>query len=156
MKSIKIYLDTSVISMRDNPELGAVTWEFFEFVTQKNCELVISEVAKMEIERISDESKKLEIFQFLETLNCVLLPYLGEAHLLAEIYVKDRVLTNNHLDDLTHVAYATVHKCDMIVSWNRKHIAKPIKIQKLNLCNVKYNYSTIAICTPEEFLTIYK
>ncbi|MDR1140128.1 MAG: hypothetical protein LBL62_00445 [Planctomycetaceae bacterium] len=75
---------------------------------------------------------------------------------LAWKYVTEGVLTHNHFDDLLHVAYATVHKCTMIVSWNRKHIAKPIKIQKLNACNLKNNYNAILIYTPEEFLINFK
>jgi predicted nucleic acid-binding protein len=141
--------------MIDNSDLGAITREFFDFVKQNGCQFVVSEIVDTELEE-AKKRKGEAIADFIETLNCVSLPYSDEAHRLAENYVKDGVLTNNHIDDLTHVAYATVHKCDMIVSWNRKHIAKPIKIQKLNLCNIKYKYPTIAICTPQEFLTLYK
>jgi predicted nucleic acid-binding protein len=155
MKSFKIYLDTSVISMIDNPDLGAVTREFFEFAKQKNCEFMISEVVKNEL----DESKKNKggtILTFFETLDCVPLVYNDSAHYLAERYIEDGVLTEKHIDDLTHVAYATVYKCDMIVSWNRRHIAKPIKIQKINNCNLKNNYPMIAIYTPGDFLLNFK
>jgi hypothetical protein len=155
MKKLKIYLDTSVISMLDNSERGMITRNFFEFAIQTNCEFVISEVVDTELED-SKKNKGKIILQFIETLNCVSLPYSEEAHRLAENYIKDGVLTCNHLDDLTHVAYATVYKCDVIVSWNRKHIARLSKIQKLNACNIKNNYSIIAIYTPQEFLTNFK
>jgi hypothetical protein len=69
--------------------------------------------------------------------------------------VVEGILTHNHIDDLLHIAYATVYECDVIVSWNRKHIAKATKIQKINLCNIKNNYRSITICTPEDFLTIF-
>jgi hypothetical protein len=155
MKKLRIYLDTSVISMLDDSERGMITREFFEFAIQKNCEFVISEVVDTELED-SKKRKGNTILQFVETLNCHDLPYSKEAHQLAENYLKDGVLTSNHLDDLTHVAYATVQKCNVIVSWNRKHIAKMSKIQKLNACNLKNNYPIIAIYTPQEFLTHFK
>jgi hypothetical protein len=156
MKTIKIYLDTSVISMLDDSLRGIITREFFDLAIQKGCEFVISEVVNMELDDIPEEGKGEAISKFIEKLNCVSLPNSEVANNLALKYVFDGVLTHNHIDDLTHVAYATVFECDIIVSWNRKHIANKIKIQKLNACNIKNNYPVIAIYTPEEFLTLYK
>jgi predicted nucleic acid-binding protein len=151
MKKLKIYLDTSVISMLDTSMRGIITKEFFNVATQNDHELVISEIVNLEI-KDAELSKREQILYFLGTLNYQSLPYTQESHNLAWNYVIEGVLTHNHIDDLLHVAYATVHNCDMIVSWNRKHIAKPSKIQKLNFCNIKNNYHSITICTPEEFL----
>jgi hypothetical protein len=137
--------------MIDDSERGIITKEFFEFVVKNNYVFVISEIVKTEIED-SKKNKGETILKFLETLNYDFLPHSEESHNLAWNYVKDRVLTENHIDDLTHVAYATVFGCDLIVSWNRKHIVKLSKMQKINLCNVKNNYRPITICTPKEFL----
>jgi hypothetical protein len=156
MKTIKIYLDTSVISMLDDSNRGIITREFFELGKQRSYQFVISEIAKKELDDILDKKKGKTISQFLETLNCVLLPYSQESVDLAWTYVFEGILTDNHIDDLTHVAYATVFDCDVIVSWNRKHIANQTKIQKINFCNVQNNYESIIICTPEEFLTLNK
>jgi hypothetical protein len=142
--------------MLDNPDLGAITREFFEFTIQNGCQFVISEVVNKEISDTPTEEKRKAVLLFLKTLNCVLLPYDIESRNLAKVYVSEGILTDNHIDDLRHVAYATVFDCDMIVSWNQKHIAKTIKIQKINDCNMKNNYSMIAIYTPERFLTLYK
>ncbi|MDR2706240.1 MAG: hypothetical protein LBC02_10720 [Planctomycetaceae bacterium] len=156
MKAIKIYLDTSVISMLDNPDLGAVTRKFFELAKQRGCQFVISEIVKKEIDGITNTNKGAAASQIIESLNCVLLPYSQESYDLARTYVLEGILTENHVNDLRHVAYATVFGCSVIVSWNRRHIAKPIKIQKLNACNIKNNYPAIVIYTPEEFLILYK
>jgi hypothetical protein len=156
MKKLKIYLDTSVISMLDDSERGIITRDFFEFAIQKGYQFVVSEVVRAEIDDTPEENKRVAILQFLETLNCVSVPYNQESIDLAWTYVSEEILTDSHIDDLTHIAYATVFGCNMIVSWNRKHIAKPIKAQKINACNMKNNYSMIAIYTPQEFLTLYK
>jgi hypothetical protein len=92
----------------------------------------------------------------MKQLEFTKIPYCDESNILAWKHVTENILTRHHFDDLSHVAYATVHECDMIVSWNRKHIAKQSKIRKLNLCNIKYNYRSITICTPKEFLTVYQ
>ncbi|MDR2706277.1 MAG: hypothetical protein LBC02_10915 [Planctomycetaceae bacterium] len=156
MKKLKIYLDTSVISMLDDSERGIITRDFFEFAIQRGYQFVVSEVVRAEIDDTPEENKRVAILQFLETLSCVSIPYNQESIDLAWTYVSEEILTTSHIDDLTHIAYATVFGCNMIVSWNRKHIAKPIKTQKINACNLKNNYSMIAIYTPQEFLTLYQ
>jgi hypothetical protein len=141
--------------MLDDSERGKKTKAFFENVIQYNHQLVLSDVVKGEIDD-AKELKREAILYFLNTLAVLYLPYNEESHRLAWNYVKDGILTENHIDDLRHVAYATVNQCDVIVSWNRKHIAKLSKMQKLNLCNIKNNYRPIIICTPDEFLTMFK
>ncbi|MDR3199258.1 MAG: hypothetical protein LBU34_15430 [Planctomycetaceae bacterium] len=152
---MKIYLDTSVVLMLDESERGIITKDFFYFVTQNNFELFISEVVENEIKHTTKKIERDVIFTFLNTINFISLSYSEESHSLATKYIQDGILTQNHIDDMLHVAYATVHNCDMIVSWNRKHIAKLSKIQKINACNIKNNYHSITICTPKEFLILF-
>jgi hypothetical protein len=156
MKKIKIYLDTSVVSMLDDSSLGILTKNFFELVKQKDSyELVISPIVISEIGNAKTE-KRDTIFRFLSTLNNLAeLPLNDEPSKLTMAYLFAGILTFNHIGDLSHVAYASVHECDVIVSWNRKHIANSMKLQKMNLCNLKYGYNTIIICTPQCFSTIF-
>jgi predicted nucleic acid-binding protein len=156
MKIIKVYLDTSVVSMLNDSEQGIITRNFFDFAIQKGYQFVVSEVVKTELNGVLEETKRETILNFLDTLNCLSLPYSKEAYNLAWTYVVDEILTENHFEDLLHVAYATVHDCDVIISWNRRHIANQTKIQKLNLCNIKNNLRPIAIYTPQDFLTLNK
>jgi hypothetical protein len=152
MKKLKIYLDTSVISMLDDSVLGIITRKFFEIVNKNNYELVISPITDREIKDAPPE-KKEDILIFLKQLNNLTeLPIDNNSYSLAWNYVLDGILTPNHFDDLLHVAYATIYECDFIVSWNRKHIAKKSKIDKINIYNIKNNYRTIIVYTPHEFL----
>jgi predicted nucleic acid-binding protein len=152
MKKTKIYLDTSVISMLDGSALCETTRSFFDAVNQENYELVISPIVANEIDNAEIE-KKEAILYFLNSLNALTrLEYTDEAYRLAENYYTEGVLTYNHMDDLLHMAYATVYNCDVIVSWNRKHLANPLKMQKLNRCNEAQGYGSIVVCTPQHFI----
>jgi hypothetical protein len=151
MKKIKIYLDTSVISMLDNSTRGIMTKRFFEIVRQKDYELAVSEVVDNEIDD-AEASKRNEILHFLSKLNIISIPYSEESYNLAWSYVFEGVLTDKHMDDLLHMAYAVIHECDIIVSWNCKHIVNPVNTQKLNFCNVLHGYRPIMICTPQDFI----
>jgi hypothetical protein len=55
-------------------------------------------------------------------------------------------------DDALHVALATVNNCDMIVSWNFKHIVHYDKIRAYNGINIRLGYSVIAIYSPKEVI----
>ncbi|MDR1290398.1 MAG: hypothetical protein LBK06_04270 [Planctomycetaceae bacterium] len=151
MKRTKIYLDTSVISMLDESSLGILTRRFFDVITHGDYELVTSDIVETEIEA-SEEAKRDAILHFLRELNVTTLSYKVESYNLAWKYVEDGVLTSNHIVDLSHVAHATVYECNVLVSWNRRHIAKESKIQKINACNFKYGYLPIIICTPQYFI----
>jgi hypothetical protein len=138
--------------MLDNPELGGLTKMFFGIVDQEIYELVISPIVVGEINNAKVE-KKESVLCFLDALdNLTRLVSASEAYSLAQNYLIEGVLTYNHIDDLLHMAYATVYQCDMIVSWNRKHLANPLKMQKLNKCNEAQGYSSIVICTPRHFI----
>ncbi|MDR1291540.1 MAG: hypothetical protein LBK06_10100 [Planctomycetaceae bacterium] len=153
MKKTKIYLDTSVVSMLDDSALGILTKNFFELVKQKDLyELVVSPIVTDEIGNAKIE-KREAIFRFVRTLNnLVELPSNEKSYDLAMYYVVEGILNLNHIEDLLHVAYASLYECDAIVSWNRKHIANSAKKQKLNFCNFKYGYHPIIICTPQYFV----
>ena len=52
--------------------------------------------------------------------------------------------------DAMHVAAATVANCDIIVSWNLKHIVHYDKIRGYNAVNLREGYRTLAIHSPKE------
>ena len=52
--------------------------------------------------------------------------------------------------DAMHVAIATIANCDIIVSWNFRHIVHYEKIRGYNAVNIREGYRTIAIHSPKE------
>ena len=67
-------------------------------------------------------------------------------------YIKSGVATEASLDDALHVAIATVSGCDLIVSWNFRHIVHFDKIPKYNAVNVLNGYGHIGIYSPLEVI----
>ncbi|GHT18988.1 hypothetical protein FACS1894189_7450 [Planctomycetales bacterium] len=68
------------------------------------------------------------------------------------MYVQKEVLSEKHKDDLAHVAYAVVSRCDYVVSWNMKHLVKDRTMRRVNSVNADYRYPNIVIVTPQ-FIT---
>jgi hypothetical protein len=50
-----------------------------------------------------------------------------------------------------HIALATIHKADYLVSWNFKHIVNVQRIQNYNSINLKSGYKFLEIRSPREF-----
>lgn len=156
MRKIILYLDTSVIShiqAPHKPEAEAVTHAFFRFVQERReeYELAISPVVEQEVDNCP-EPKRSKLKTFLLDLDCVLLPADPEAEDLVEMYVAEGVLTAQHHNDLSHIAYAVVSDCDFIISWNFKHFVNDRTPTRVNAINAKHGYRAVTILSPSAFM----
>ena len=71
---------------------------------------------------------------------------------LANRYIDEKVITERSFNDAVHIALATIHAVDALISWNFKHIVNLSRIRLYNSVNLKYGYSTIDIRSPREVL----
>ena len=155
MRKTRLYLDTSPIIMIEpdqDPIRRAITQEFFRIVAENSgeYELFISPVTRDELQAGTHDKNKESIL-FLDTLAHTELEINKEAEDLAWIYADDGVLSQANIDDLRHVAYAVVSRCDYVVTWNMRHLANPRTIRRVADVNAIENYSKIFITTPEHF-----
>ena len=54
--------------------------------------------------------------------------------------------------DADHLALATFHKCDILVTWNRHHIANASNFPHIRRINALLGYATPQLITPLELL----
>jgi predicted nucleic acid-binding protein len=150
---IKLYLDTCIFGVLDK-ERKIKTNEFFKFVSKNHekYELVISQITIAEIDNANEVTKN-KITDFIEAIKITELPENNEAIDLAKEYIKTGILGEKHYADLLHIAYATLTECDILVSWNRKHLAKLTTMQKVNKFNLDNNLRMIIIETPQFFIS---
>jgi len=71
---------------------------------------------------------------------------------LAEKYIKEEVVCKTHFNDCLHIAIATIHNVDILVSWNFKHIVNIYRIRGYNSVNIKLGYKTLEIRSPKEIV----
>lgn len=76
-----------------------------------------------------------------------------EAGELQKAYLEAGILTPNTATDAGHVALATIHRADAIVSWNFKHIVKLEKMRLYNQVNLQNGYGFLQIVSPREVLS---
>jgi hypothetical protein len=156
MRKIRLYLEASpIIRVGDDesPIRQAITKEFFRIVAEKSdeYELFLSPVTIEEINKTKFEEKRLASAEFLNSVAHTELPENDTAEKLAWKYVAEDVLSESHIDDLRHVAYAVFSHCDYIITWNMRHLANEKTVSRVNAVNVAENYGKIYIATPEFF-----
>lgn len=71
---------------------------------------------------------------------------------LRNAYLDAHILVPTWIDDLTHVAIATVVRADAIVSWNFKHIVRLDKMKAYNRVNLTNGYGILTIISPMEVM----
>ena len=156
MRKIKLYVETSPIIMiagsDQDPIRQAITKEFFRIVAEKSdeYELLISPVTIEEL-NAGDPDQRSASELFLTTFDYTELSYSDESENLAWIYAGEGVLSQSHINDLRHAAYAVVLRCDYVVTWNMRHLANDRTENRIKRINALENYSPISLITPEHF-----
>lgn len=143
-----IYLETSVVgAYLDNGEpfrrdLTIRWWE------HEMCEYrpVISSLVVRELERVPEPHRTayLKLIGPLERVE------LGEEiSILAEGYVSRGIFHRKYLGDAFHVAVASHHKIDYLVTWNFGHLANVRRQARIRLFNTAAGFFVPQIVTPE-------
>jgi predicted nucleic acid-binding protein len=146
---VKIYLDTSVFGGYYDEEFEQYTKPLFERIANDDFILLFSNLTQDELEPAPQQVKdlvtqiKATSSQFIETSD--------EAVELANAYITEKVVGETSYSDCLHIALATIHKADYLVSWNFKHIVNVQRIRGYNAINLKNGYSLLEIRSPREF-----
>ena len=146
---IKIYLDTSVFGGYYDEEFEQYTKPLFDRIANDDFILLFSNLTQDELEPAPQQVKdlvtqiKATSTQFIETSD--------EAVELAKAYITEKVVGETSYSDCLHIALATIHKADYLVSWNFKHIVNVQRIRGYNAINLKNGYSLLERRSPREF-----
>ena len=151
----KVYLETTIISYlaarpsRDiiiaaHQELTSEWWEnrrrrFDLFVSQ----LVIQEATAGDKDAAQ---KRLGILESIPLID------LNEKVISFARILMDKVIPPKAVEDALHIAVATIHGMDYLLTWNCKHIANAEKEHAITAVCRSNNFEPPIICTPEELM----
>jgi hypothetical protein len=151
-----IYVETTIISYltaRPNRDLivaahQQITQEWWE-TRRKNFDLFVSEL----VIREAGAGDKVAAQRRLAVLDEIPLIELNEEILsLANNFIVMGPIPENAKEDALHIALATVHGVDYILTWNCRHIANAeMRTAVSNIC-ISQGYQPPIICTPEELM----
>ena len=154
MRKLKLYLDTSVMShlfVDDRPEKMEETNQFWEDVINGKYKVFISPIVLGEL-RNCQEPKRSQMFTKLDQVDYIVLEETKGVRELADEYITKGVLTEKSRADCLHIAFAVFYDCDIIVSWNFKHLVNFRTINKVKIVNATNNYREISIVNPTMLL----
>jgi predicted nucleic acid-binding protein len=150
----KVYLDTNLVSYlvaRRSRDLIMAARQQLTFDWWQNergrYELFISEMVLREA-RMGDPDEVVKRLAALDGLPQ--LDLTEEVARLAERLLRKGVLPPKAARDAVHIAVATVHRMDFLLTWNFKHIANAHVRKMADRLFRQANYELPVICTPEE------
>lgn len=146
---MRIYADTSVFGGVFDAEFEEPSKQFFREIDSGRFLLVTSAIVEAEIEPAPENIRKF-FAQYVNSAELALPT--EEMFLLQQQYINAGIVTEKSAEDALHVAIASIAKCDLIVSWNFKHIVHFEKIPKYNAVNVLNGYAQIGIYSPLEII----
>jgi len=81
-----------------------------------------------------------------------LLELTDDVRRIAEFLLQRQVIPPKAADDAIHIAVASVHRADFLVTWNCKHLANPRNWRRISDCVAQFGYRATVICTPEDLI----
>lgn len=148
MKIPRIYLDTSVIGGCFDEEFQVWSNSLFTDIESGLFKVVTSEIVAAEIADAPEivQNKYKELLSF----GAEILLESDESVSILNEYKRLGILTPKFIDDMNHIALATVADVDIVVSWNFKHIVNYGKIKLFNSVNIALGYKSLSIFSPRE------
>lgn len=146
----RIYIDTSVVGGYFDEEFSDATRGLFKRFENKEIIFVVSDLLDLELiaapQNVRDllhqySSDRFERIQLTE-----------EAIKLADTYISEKVVGKTSLEDCRHIALATIHRVDVLASWNFKHIVNLDRIKGYNSVNYRLGYPMIEIRSPKDLI----
>ena len=149
-EKLKIYLDTSIISYLDQsdaPVEMAVTHKLWNKIRKCEYEVVISTVTTREIDDCQEEKRNI-LYSYLDMIQYSLVEVTDKVMDIAETIIDFGVLKQKSSDDCQHIAAAIVSGCDIIVSWNFKHIVNLSTMKGVRAITMLKGYKDLMIFPP--------
>lgn len=151
----RVYLETSILSYltalpsRDLVRAAhrQITIEWWE--QRARFELFVSEAVLAEARRgdAAAADRRMAVAQGIEILNAT-----QEAEALASALLKAAAIPAKAAIDAAHVALATVHGIDYLLTWNCTHIANAVTRPLIESVCRDNGFQPPVICTPEELV----
>lgn len=143
-----LYLETSVVgAYLDNGEPFrrdlTIRWWEHELPEYR---AVVSVLVQRELERVPEPHRTgyLNLIRPLEQVELA-----EEATIIAEGYIARGIFHRKYIADALHVALASFHKIDYLVTWNFGHLANVRRQARIRLFNTAAGFFVPMIVTPE-------
>lgn len=155
VKRPRVYIETSIPSfyfeVRNEPEMIARrqwTREWWDGL-RSDYELFTSEPVLDELGRGSFP-RKTEALALISVLP--ILSIETEIGGIVQAYIDQHVMPTDPTGDALHLALASLHRCDFLLTWNCRHLANANKFAHIRRVNERLGLFVPSLVTPLELL----
>jgi predicted nucleic acid-binding protein len=153
--STLIYIETSVPSFyfdtrRDVEMQARRRWTRLWWNLPKPDTVLVTGfpvLAELDLAPSPKREHALDLVRGLEVL-----PPDPEIDEIVAVYLARKLMPAEALGDAHHLALASYHHCDMLVTWNCKHLANASKLPHIRRVNALLGLETPSLVTPLELL----
>ena len=153
-----VYLETSFISYLTAPfsadekiardQVASRRWWDEE---SPKFDLMVSDLVIEEARKGNSERVKARM-SILETLRLV--SESDESMALTQALLAAHALPQNSSTDAAHISIAAVHRADIVLTWNCRHIANPVTLPLTAITIHAAGYRCPALATPMQLLEV--
>jgi predicted nucleic acid-binding protein len=129
----------------------ADTQKLWEDIQAEKYRIVLSELVFAEINKCP-EPKRSFMREALAEIPFDYVDQTEEAERLSKLYFEIGGLPPKSRNDAMHIAIAAANECDIILSWNFKHIVNLRAMTAVEAVNIKEGYKAIRILSPAMIL----
>lgn len=154
-KRHRVYIETTIPSFyytlrTDLESLAKQSWtrkwwdQYADQFTLMSSSAVIDELRGGKGEKTQD---RIDLIKDLE-----MLPVPSRINQIAQTYINRLIMPKDLFGDAHHVALASFHNADALLTWNCKHIANFNKIYLIRQINQELGLATPELATPLNYL----
>jgi len=155
MKCIpKLFIDTSVFNLffdGKNGQKQKDSIRLFEEIAKGRYEAYASQEVLDELREAPEEKRKQMLDMYGQYIKKAI-SATPEARLLAELYIRKRIIPEKYRNDSLCIAIATVNNFDFVISFNQGHIVKTKTMIGTGFVNLRQGFKQIGLGTPTEVL----
>jgi hypothetical protein len=154
-----IYIETTIPSFYSETRQDAEsvirrkwTRDWWSNASKSPHRLVTSQLVLEELSRIPIVGRREESLALAGQLELV--DYNEDVIELSKLYIQRKLMPQAALGDADHLALASIHRCDMLLTWNCRHLANANKIAQLRRINALLDLPTPLLITPLQLVGI--
>ncbi len=151
----RVYIETTIPSfyyeVRTEPEMIARrNWTRAWWDSRRQAYQLVTSVAvvdELQAGRFPNQDQVLALL-----IDISLVPVEPAIIEIVETYIQRMVMPRDPTGDALHLALASYHKCDFLLTWNVQHLANANKFSHIRRINALLGLFTPALVTPLELL----
>ena len=149
-----VYVETSIPSfyytMRTDPEsVARMHWTRQWWQEHADASTLVTSAAVIEELQQGTGQKNEERISLLD--QATVLPISEEVIEIAQVYIDKLVMPRDPQGDALHLAFASYHKADFLLTWNCRHLANANKFHHIRVVNFELGLACPMLTTPLNF-----